>query len=219
MYCLLQTVIRILFFMLVVKPLLGAVLGMNVFNRRYLPVDRQCVVIANHNSHLDALALMNLFPLRKLHTVRPVAAEDYFMSNAILAWFSTTVMNIIPIPRTQITKTNNPLIAMEEALGKGQTLIIFPEGSRGEPEVIGEFKTGIAHLIKKHPELPVVPVFLHGLGKSLPRGDFLLVPFFCDVVIGAPLWPTGDKEAITAQVENAVRQLADQFREAYGHEL
>ena len=134
---LIQRSVRILFFLLVVKPLLGVVLGMNVFNRHYLPVDHQCVVIANHNSHLDALALMNLFPLRKLHEIRPVAAADYFMTNPVMAWFATTCMNIIPIPRTGITKTNNPITAMEAALAEGQSLIVFPEGTRGDGLILG----------------------------------------------------------------------------------
>src|SRR5687767_5282689 len=111
--------IRILFFLLVIKPLLGLALGVNVFGKKNLVGQKQFIMVANHNSHLDAIALLNLFPLLKMYQIHPVAASDYFMSNPVLAWFSTTLMNIIPIPRANFTKSNNPLTKMGEVLEKG----------------------------------------------------------------------------------------------------
>lgn len=205
-----QQWLRILFFIGVVKPLLTIVLGINLFGKQNLPTRSQFIMVANHNSHLDALALLNLFPLRQLHTIHPVAAEDYFFTNPVTAWLSTTFLNIIPIPRQGFTKSNNPLTRMGNALDNGQSLIIFPEGSRGQPETMETFKSGIGHLIQKYPDIPVIPVFLKGMGRSLPKGEYILVPFFCDVVIGPPQHPSGRREEIVHALEAVVRSLEAQ---------
>lgn len=202
-----QNIVRILFFLLIVRPLLGLVLGINLYGKSNLPKGRQFIMVANHNSHLDTAALLNLFPLSQLQRIHPVAAEDYFNANPLLASFSKICFNILPIPRNNITKSNNPIKRMCEILDAGDSLILFPEGSRGQPEALAPFQAGIAHLIQKYPTLPIVPVYMKGMGRSLPKGEFILVPFFCDLAIGAPLFLTGSKEVITSTLEKTVIEL------------
>lgn len=185
--------LRMLFFAIFVRPVMLVILGMNVRHRERLPEDGPAILVANHNSHLDTLALMCLFPLKRLHQLRPVAAQDYFFKNRLLKWFALRIMGILPLDRGVTSKRTSPLAGIYEALDRGEIVILFPEGSRGEPEQLGEFKTGIAHIAKKHPDVPLVPFFMHGLGKALPRGEALLVPFFLDVFVGEPLEWEGDK--------------------------
>ena len=197
-----------IFFLLVVRPLTMLVLGLNIRAIERLPLQGPAIIAANHNSHLDTLTLMSLWPLAKVHQVRPVAAADYFLSNAKLAWFSLNIMHIIPIDRERKEKVSDPLAAPADALARNEILILFPEGSRGEPEQLSRFKSGVARLVERCPAAPIIPVFMHGLGKALPRGDFLLVPFFLDVAIGEPIYWRGSVAETMQAYEAAMRELA-----------
>ncbi len=179
--------LRWLFFGLIVRPVIQIILGLNVSGREHLPIKGPAILAANHNSHLDTMVLMTLVSHRVLHRVRPVAAADYFLSNPTLAWFSTRIIGILPIARRRKCPNEDPLQACHEALDNGDILIFFPEGTRGKPEQMSEFKSGIARLAQCQPEVPVVPVFMHGLGKALPKGEALLVPFTVDVFVGESL--------------------------------
>lgn len=177
--------LKIVFFGVAVKPIVLIVLGLNVRWREKLPDDGPAIIAANHNSHLDTMVLMSLYPLSKIHKVRPVAAADYFLKNGkALAWFSLNCLDIIPIDRSGAGNREELFEKCHQALDNSEILIIFPEGSRGNPEEISRVKKGIFYIIKDRIDTLVTPVMMHGLGRSLPRGDALFVPFNCDVVIG-----------------------------------
>jgi 1-acyl-sn-glycerol-3-phosphate acyltransferase len=200
--------LRSLFFALIVRPLCLVVLGINLRHRERLPQKGPAIVVANHNSHLDTLVLITLFPLRKLGLLHPVAAQDYFFRNRFLKWFSLKIIGIIPIQRGGGFGGGDPLAPVEEALARGEIVILFPEGSRGDPEKPAEFKSGVAHLAMRRPAVPVFPVYIHGLGKALPRGEALLVPFFCDVFVGEPLAWCGNRAAFMQSLKDRMSALA-----------
>jgi len=197
-----------IFFAFFVRPLVLIISGVHVVGKEKLPLEGPCIIAANHNSHLDTMVLMSIFPLSKIHQVKPVAAADYFMKNRWFAWFSQNVIGIIPLKRRPSKEEGHPLLGVTQALEKGDIVIVFPEGSRGVPEEMGTFKTGIAHLAKVFPSIPVVPIYIHGAGKALPKGEALFVPFIIDVNIGEALY-YGDEntKVFTQRLEKSIIEL------------
>jgi len=211
-----RSLLRILFVVLIAYPVVRVLIGIHVRHRTRLPAHGPAIVAANHNSHLDTLALLTLFPLRQIPRVRPVAAADYFLRNRLLAWISLNLVGILPIART--VRKSDPLTGCCEALDRGDILVVFPEGTRGEPEKLGELKTGIAHLAERYPQVPIVPVYMHGLGMALPKGEAMLVPFFCDVYVGRALHWSGDRRAFMNDLTESLRQLGRKHLAAHDQE-
>jgi len=174
----------VLFFALLVRPALLLFTGLRATGREHLPAAGPAVVAPNHNSHLDIVAVMSLFPLRLLHRVRPVAAADHFLKPGAVGWLARNVLGIIPIDRSG-KGAEAVLAPVDEALRRGEIVIIFPEGTRGEPEVMQRFRRGVTVLAGRFPGVPFVPVWLGGLGKSLPRGEWRFVPFAAEARVGA----------------------------------
>jgi len=189
-------ILKILFIALIVRPIVLIVLGLNIRGRNKLPLTGPAIIAANHNSHLDTMVLFSLYPLLKVHKLRPVAAADYFLANRFLAWFSLNVIGIIPISRSGDNKKDAIFSACHKALDAGDIILLFPEGTRGEPEQTSKLKKGIYHLIKDRTDTPITPIVTHGLGRALPRGEALFVPFNCDVVIGDKLPATSSSSEL-----------------------
>jgi len=201
-------VLRWLFFAVMVRGVVLVLLGLNVRHRERLPGSGPAILAANHNSHLDTMVLISLMPLSLLPQIRPVAAADYFLRNRLMAWFSTKVIGVIPIKRQRDRPDEDLLEPVCEALRRGEIVCFFPEGSRGEPERFKPLKSGIARLAERFPDVPVYPVYLHGLGKALPKGEALLVPFFLDVFVGEPMRWGGERERFLADYRAAMDALA-----------
>lgn len=204
-----------LFFILFVKPFMAIFIGLRVYGKHNLPKTHPFIIVANHSSHLDTLSLLSIFPIKDLHRIQPVAAGDYFNRNPFISFLTHKLFNILTIPRAGINKENNPVKLMKMALEGGNSLIIYPEGTRSLTGEIGRFRPGIAHLVKEIPGIKVIPVFLANMGRSLPKGEYLPIPFFCEIVIGEPLLLQGDKAVIMQTLESVVKGLKDSYEEYY----
>ncbi|SDL00539.1 lysophospholipid acyltransferase family protein [Lacicoccus qingdaonensis] len=206
---------RNVLFSILVRPVILFVLGINIRHREKLPDSGPVVIIANHNSHLDTLVLMSLFRGKSFQKVRPVAAGDYFMKNKLLAVFSTKVMNIIPIQRKMTKDIRGMFSPILKALEDDSIIILFPEGSRGEAEQLSKYKSGIYYLMREVPDIEIVPVFLHGLGKALPKGSFIFVPFFVDILVGDSFKYNENRKAFMDTLNDRMNRLGEegQFKE------
>lgn len=220
-----RPLLRRLFVLFFAYPITLLWLGLNVRHRGRLPTVGPAIIAGNHNSHLDTLTLLSLYSLGVIPKVRPVAAADYFMKSGFMGWFSLNVVGIIPIVRRNKAKPmdgaaeNDPLEECYRALERGEILVIFPEGTRGEPERMQQLKSGVAILASKYPTVPVCPVYMHGLGKSLPKGSTFPIPFFVDVYIGNPItWKAMqqidsavDKKSFMRELETRMLAQKDKF--------
>jgi 1-acyl-sn-glycerol-3-phosphate acyltransferase len=190
------------FHIVVVRPTLRFFGGVRYRRRSRLP-EGPCLLVANHNSHLDAPVLLSLFPLRRLPRVHPVAAADYFGETWVKRTIAMVLMNALPIQRNP-GAGQDPLAHVIRVLGEGCSIILFPEGTRGEAGVVAPFRSGVGRIVRAVPGLPVVPVFLQGPERIWPRGELVPVPQGVDVHVGKPRTYDPEKEA---------RQIADEVRQ------
>ena len=200
--------IKKLFFISLVRPLVLVIAGVSLRGRENLPKNGPAILVANHNSHLDTLVVMSLFPLKTLEKVRPIGAEDYFCNTPLKKWLSQKLLDLIPLKRRPTKAEGHPFGEIYHALDKGDIVLLFPEGSRGDPEVMKPFKIGIAHIVETYPDVPVVPLCIHGAGKALPKGEALFVPFIIDVHVGEALfYENRSKKGYVEYLESKVHEL------------
>ena len=150
------------------------------------PVAEQRVYFANHTSNLDFVLLWSALPSELRRKTRPVAARDYW-KGGVREWLAGRVFRAVLIERRTVTRESNPLTPMLEALTGGESLIIFPEGTRNPDGEVNPFKPGLFHIAKAKPEIALVPVFIENLNRVLPKGEILPVPMLCSVSFGEPL--------------------------------
>jgi 1-acyl-sn-glycerol-3-phosphate acyltransferase len=167
------------------------------------------VYFANHSSNLDFVLLWASLPGEIRARTRPVAAHDYWTGSKLRHWLAGSIFRAVLIERRNVTRENNPLTPMCEALWAGDSLIIFPEGTRNHAGEIGEFKPGIHHLAREVPEAELVPVFIENLNRVLPKGEILPVPILCSVYFGNPirLEPGETKRDFLVRARQAVLSL------------
>ena len=201
--------LRLTLILLILRPVIFLVTGSGIRGQHRLPNgQRSAIVIANHNSHLDALVLIAHLPWRAILRVRPIVAGDYFTASWWGRFLVLRLLGGIPIARRRQHPEDDPLAPAIEALRQGAVLVFFPEGTRGEPEVFGTVKKGLGHLVAKRPDMLVVPVWLVNLGRAWPRGAGSPVPRACRGWVGRPLHWTGEVDSYTAAVSQRFQRLA-----------
>lgn len=169
------------------------------------PKAEQRIYFANHQSHLDWVLIWAALPQELRATTRPIAARDYWTSSRFKHWITREVFNAVYVAR-QRTDDQDPLEPLVEALANGDSLVIFPEGTRsnkGDPQA---FKSGLYHLAEQFPGVPLVPAWIDNVQRVMPKGEVVPVPVLCTVTFGEPLQlaPGEDKRAFLARARAAV---------------
>ncbi len=156
---------------------------------RVAPPAGQCLYFANHTSHLDTVAIWSALTPQQRARVRPVAARDYWDKPGLRGWLSGHVLRAILIDRKREIADTDPLAPVREALDEGDSLILFPEGTRSSERLPQTFRGGLFRLASEYPHVELVPVYLDTLHRSLPKGALLPLPLplYCNVNFGAPL--------------------------------
>jgi 1-acyl-sn-glycerol-3-phosphate acyltransferase len=162
---------------------------------------------ANHSSHLDFVALWAVLPDAWRCRTSPVAAKDYWGRGPMRRRLAERVFRAVLITRSERPgKDENPLVLMGDVLAGGRSLLIFPEGTRGVGGEVGKFRSGIYHLARRFPDVPLVPVYLENLNRILPKGSFLPVPLIARLAFHEPIFlkPDESKEAFMERARNAL---------------
>ena len=178
------------------------------------PETRQRIYFANHTSHLDFPLLWGSLPPDVRLQTRPLAGRDYWDRGRVRRYLARRVFRMLFVSRCE-SKTNPETVAANaqrsvtraaRALGLGATLIIFPEGTRGNGEDVRPFKSGLFHLCKLRPDVELVPVFLENIHRILPKGEAIPVPIAGSITFGRPLrlLPGEDKHAFLARARTAL---------------
>lgn len=176
------------------------------------PTGGQCIYFANHTSHLDTVAIWSALTPQQRARVRPVAARDYWDKPGLRGWLAGRVLRAILIDRHRETPDADPLAPVCEALGQGDSLILFPEGTRSSERLPQKFRSGLFRLANEYPHVELVPVYLDTLHRSLPKSALvpLPLPLYCNVNFGAPLArKTGEsREVFLERARAAVEAMA-----------
>ena len=172
------------------------------------PKAEQRIYFANHQSHIDWVMIWAALPRDLRSSTRPIAARDYWTATPFKHWLTREVFNAVFVTR-QRTDDQDPLEPLVEALRNGDSLVIFPEGTRshrGEPQ---PFKSGLFHLAEQFPDVPLIPVWIANVQRVMPKGEVVPVPVLCSATFGAPmrLEPGEDKRAFLERARQAVIAL------------
>lgn len=149
------------------------------------PERRPRIYFANHSSHLDTLVILAALPAELRAETHPMAALDYWGKSVWRRFLAVDCLNAVLLDRAP-RRSEDPLAPAEAILEQGHSLILFPEGTRGEGE-IASFKPGLFHLARRFPDAELVPVYMENLFRILPKGTALLVPLICSLTFGTPL--------------------------------
>ena len=177
--------------------------GAQAFWRGGRPNAAQRIFFANHASHGDFVLLWaSLPPWLRRHT-RPVAGADYWNKSALRRFIGGRVFRAVLIDRERKEESPDPIEQMVAALANGDSLIIFPEGTRNTTDaVLLPFKSGLFHLAAKYPRAELVPVWINNLARVMPKGQLVPIPLLCTVTFGASL-PRIDGEDKAAFLDRA----------------
>jgi len=174
------------------------------------PKAEQRIYFANHQSHADLVMIWAALPAELRGITRPIAAKDYWTSSPFRKWITTSVFHAIYVDRTR-TGDQDPLEPLIEALDNGDSVILFPEGTRGNAEEPQPFKAGLYNLAQRFPQVVLVPAWIHNVQRVMPKGEVVPVPILCSVTFGAPitLAPDEDRRAFLDRARASVLALRD----------
>lgn len=183
------------------------------------PKAEQTLYFANHTSHGDFVLLWATLPADLRAITRPVAGQDYWEASSLRRFIGNDVFNALMIRRDGAAGQpgSDPVGQMTEALLAGDSLIMFPEGTRNTgDDVLLPLKSGLYHLTRACPQVRLVPVWIENLKRVLPKGTLVPIPLACTVRYGAPiaLAEGEDKNTFIARARKAMLDLRPEYDRA-----
>ena len=182
-----------------------------ITGRDNIPYNRQCIVVSNHSSHLD-MGLVKQALRDYAPNISALAASDYFFDTRHKRAYFEPFTNLIPIDRGGSLEVS--LRSAEAAIKQGRVILVFPEGTRSTSGQLQPFRHGVGYLMHKT-QLPVLPLFLQGTHKALPKGASMPTARRLRVTIGPLIEPDAfDGEIAKLGHADAYARIADHLQEA-----
>ncbi|MBA4255058.1 MAG: 1-acyl-sn-glycerol-3-phosphate acyltransferase [Polaromonas sp.] len=174
------------------------------------PKAEQRIYFANHQSHADLVMIWAALPQELRGITRPIAAKDYWTASPLRAWITREVFHAVYVDRAR-TDDSDPLEPLVQALAQGDSIILFPEGTRGHTGEPQAFKAGLYNLARQFPQVVLVPAWINNVQRLMPKGEVVPVPMLCSVTFGAPiaLAEGEDRGAFLSRARQAVVDLRD----------
>ncbi len=186
-----------------------------VTGREQVPAEPPYVVVANHSSHLDALALSAALRWRHASCAFPIAAGDTFFETRVAAAFAATFLNALPMWRRNCGA--HAMGALRSRLVEGRSIyLLFPEGTRTRTGETAKFRSGVGMLVAGT-NVPVVPAWIDGAfaamptGARWPRSRRLGVRFGSALQFGGVGNDRAGWVGVATELEEAVRELGRAF--------
>lgn len=166
------------FFHVIVRPLFKALFKFQVFGSENVPSIGGVLLMSNHASYLDPIFL-GAAVQRNLHYM----ARSTLFKPGIINWF---LLNMNAFPVHLGSPDRKAIRQALQTLNDGKVLIIFPEGTRSIDGSLGKAQDGIGFIVYRA-NATVVPVFLDGTQKVLPRGAKMIKLAKISISFGEPL--------------------------------
>jgi 1-acyl-sn-glycerol-3-phosphate acyltransferase len=167
------------------------------------------IFFANHASHMDFVVVWAALPNALRDLTSPAAAEDYWGATKLRRRIACELFRAVLIPRRDVNRSNHPVERLGTALEAGRSVILFPEGTRSLDGETSEFKSGLYHLARRYPDIPLIPVHLENLSRILPKGSRLPVPLIAQARFLAPmrLEPEEPKPVFLQRARSALEEM------------
>jgi uncharacterized protein len=169
---------KMLWFRLIISKFMKSVLYSNPFvkkqiiNPHHEKFDKPAVIISNHTSFLDILAAGMVTP-KMIYLV-----NDWVYNSPIFGRV-VKLAGYYPVSQGVEGSVNH----LKEKIDKGYSLMVFPEGTRSDDNLVKRFHKGSFYLAEQF-NLDVLPLYIHGNSETLPKGDHIIYDGSISVIIG-----------------------------------
>jgi len=160
------------------------------------------ILVSNHQSTFDIFALLGYLPIQ----FRWIAKAELFRI-PFLGWAMTRI-GYIPIERDSPKKAYRSMLAAAEAVKRGVSVIIFPEGTRSPDGKLQPFKKGL-FLIALKSQAPILPITIQGTAAIMTKGDWRTRPGRVWITVGRPIETAGIPPEREADLSRQVRETVE----------
>lgn len=182
--------------------------SVKIYGMEKIPRRGAFIMASNHASFLDPI-VVNLYHGRKLNYL----ARETLFKGRLWSWYLRR-LDIIPIDQTGAR-----IIGLKEAakrIGRGEAIALFPEGTRSVDGTFGQPLSGVGYFALRF-NLPVIPVYVMGSDKAMPKGSNLIRRVPIKVFYGEPKVYRFKSDDRDKEYERVAKDVMEEIRKLKEH--